>query len=450
MKKAEKTKTKKLEMKPKVVKERKTEERKTGRVLVKIEKPFVPPAAAPPSPGQIEPVQPAIEEWVEIKPYATQELEPMNLAPFMNYVYGTGEPFEFLIMNAPSPRVEGRRSVRYFVRCPSPDHARVTSDMLQGLGFFTCRETPPPIEGDIEAELQFASHFAASALPVDPFASRSGRGETPPSAAEILVGALTSGGALKIAVKSDPKARFEVYKWAQKRAGGTGGLMKGGQDAVFGVLQEAAVQRDIKDVRQAEFWTKRQRGREDENAKRRTDMASQRMGQNLLACDARAYGTPQQVDSITSAIPFPSNSLRVFRTRPISLSKPLKPSRSWLLNSLRKLALGGVAGSLALAWWARIFNPLRLGTVDIALISLALAAGIGILVFWRIKRSVVLSTRELATLFSLPVNVGRLPLEHAPPTTPRKPLLPLSSSSREGEKLISQNGEGKSGGDARD
>jgi hypothetical protein len=150
--------------------------------------------------------------------------------------------------------------------------------------------------------------------------------------------------------------------------------------------------------------------------------AELKLASNLFTCKILVFGNSlQTVQAIKKALPAaPTNRLKTFKTtkkpkqRPTTtLKTPTKYAirnnvlcRLWWTAPLSFLLLTGVLG---------FFNPIKLFTsgfssVDLVPLGLAVFFAVCLLVAFRKRQPIVLSTQELAQIIGLPTAIAKLPI----------------------------------------
>lgn len=369
--------------------------------------------------------------WLEVRAYRGQELEAGNMAPVINYVYNSGEPFESVAACTPSPREGMDRSViRWFLGVPDPGALEAVKSQLEGRGFYVTREDPPDPARmyDRWAELQMTDFFARGLLPSVSQQQRRRTLDGYPDVAGNLAGALSSGGALWMSFRADRGAEQEVHGWAGKREspGGGSGLL----DLLSGFIGALITKPSGGSSRGK--TTSGRSALETKNLREEAGTARSRASEGLLSCDARAYGTPDQINNIIRSLPFTSNALEVSDHGPLTenggreggeggdeegeceerFAPDPEPSTHRLKRTFGKYAPVLPLPLLPLLWWLGLWNPLRtFGDVLNTLPVLAAVGGSTALALWGSKNPIVMSVPELTLLTSLPLNLGTVPYE---------------------------------------
>ena len=139
---------------------------------------------------------------------------------------------------------------------------------------------------------------------------------------------------------------------------------------MFEVYQEAAIQRDIKDVSREAWWSYR-RYRDDKWVQKEVADAEKKMHENLFTCVIRLYGNKMQIENMRQALSSGMNRFKTFRTlRKAFFPQPLKkPRRIMLRNILNPLWWIAPLSLIAAAWYFGILDPFRLETVDLLCLS---------------------------------------------------------------------------------
>ena len=368
---------------------------------------------------------------------------PASFHQLLDSVYGTGMPFRFVIMNCESTSIKGRMVLNYLIEAPTATLAERFGHILRGHGYHTELVDPPAVGYDTAADLQMSGHYT---LPIIPLESD----QEPTLASDTIAGVLSGGGALEVVVQADPKARFGMTKYIRDHALPGGGIMSEMLRAGTGILEEGMVNRNPKEISRTAWFSERTQQRKEE-LRGKTQYYGPRLRQNHFACAITTYGNRGQPELIASTLPSFQNSLMVHRIRSPRGAKgtetrggcsippvPANPKRRWYAQPLRKLAISipmlAMLGSLA-AGTLIGRDPLAFRTVDIAQLVFFLGAAFAVWAFWRVKRPIVLTTRELAYIVSPPVNIMRHPIELAPPE-PEIEVLPEAPEEIQGEYAV--------------
>lgn len=366
--------------------------------------------------------------WVEVRgfPGPERDAPPACFTSVIDHLYGTGEPFEFLVAGMPSPDRPEQHEVRWFLRVSSPGLAGNIVANLRGHGLWAATTDPPELEAEYELPLQLCDHFAIPVIPLTQSVADPMRGPLRPEGTRTdiafgiqLASSLVGGGALRITARGDTRgAQREIHSWIHQGASGFfAGIGRSVADFLTGTAREVGRLDGSDDAR---IDSQRRRLEEAEHRRsevqRRQATAVSRLSNPLFACDVTIYGKGDQLPTILGGLPNVANSFSAFGVpkplaRPVDLSSPPhRPSRREAVRNLKPIALATFPILLFVALIAGWFQPLRLSPLDTALIVAAVAPMLFIWHLWRIPRPVVLEGRELALLVSIPPGFSNLPV----------------------------------------
>ena len=339
--------------------------------------------------------------WVEVRPLASGKFELRNFGGVLDYLYNTGKPFRFFAVNSPSVKVEGLRSVRFFLQLPNVDLAdRVANVLRTSLDAEIIKGSEPPARVyERCAEFELRNTYA---LPI------CSHNETPyTNPVDTVVGALTRGdAALEVLAVEDRRAREGILRYVGRKTGKSASFADAMVDAATGILGGFFGGRPStpKDKRQL-----------DPFVKERVDAAGWKVNRNLFRCELRAYGDSETVEAIGEAFPFAYNRLKVSRVSraveaPTSeLCKPRgRELKAALLSLLWLIPLLLIPSATFLLG---VFDPLRLANVDLTVIMLTAIPTAVLYAVFRRRSLLVLCTDELSLIVGVPTAVDKLPVE---------------------------------------
>ena len=129
---------------------------------------------------------------------------------------------------------------------------------------------------------------------------------------------------------------------------------------------------------------------------------TRRASQPWFVCDARAYGTQEQIGAIVASLGFPSNRFRVFRLRRRPAS--IDPSLQILRSAIRQGAILSPLAFPPLLWWLGWWHPLGIlqDVMSIWPLGLALVLHLVIRSAWRMRKTIAMTIGELSLLVSMP------------------------------------------------
>ena len=338
--------------------------------------------------------------WVEVRPLAFGKFAVRNFAGVLDYLYNAGKPFRFFAVNCPSAKVEGLRTVRFYLQFPSVELAdRVANVVRTSLDVEVVVGSEPPVKVyERCADFQLSSTYA---LPI------CHHKEAPcANPLDAVVGALTRGdAALEVLAVEDRRARGGILRYVERKMGRSASLEDAILDAVMGIF----------DAFSGGPPPKAGDKRLDPFTRERVEAASWKLNRNLFRCELKAYGDSETVETVGEALPFAYNRLRVGRvykaveapTR--ELRKPRGMELKAVLLSMLWLIPLLLIPSAALL--LGLFDPLRLANVDLTVIALAVIPSALLYAAFRRKPPLVLCTDELSLIVGLPTAVERLPVE---------------------------------------
>ena len=354
--------------------------------------------------------------WIEVRPLrAARSAGSGSIRGVLDVLHNSGRPFRFVAVGAPDPELMGKKTVRFYFEFPDEESKRYFTNLFTAmLDVEIHEEAPPRLRFERRADLELARHYAhpvvrpesSSMLPLDGICS-----------------ALAEGGAFEVVACGDAAAKTAVHQFVYDRMHGKPSFARAVADAALDVYQEAAIQRDVKDVSREAWWSYR-RYRDDRWVQREVADAERKMHENLFTCEVRLYGDKVQIENMKQALPSGMNRFRVFRTlRKAVFPQPLKkPRRITLRNILNPLWWIAPIGLVGAAWFFGVFNPFRLETLDLTVLAGAALTSAVLAFLLRRRNPIVLSVSELSALVGLPSSPGRLPVRFGTSTFSMKPL----------------------------
>ena len=367
--------------------------------------------------------------WIEVRPLRTaREVSPESLRGILDVLHNSGKPFRFLAVGTLDPELMDKKTVRFYFEFPDEETKRYFKNLfMASLDVEVHENEPPKMHFERCIDLELARHFAHPVL----------RTEAPSMfPLDGICGALADGGAFEVVACGDVGAKTSVHQFVYDRMHGKPTFAKAIADTAFEVYQEAAVQRDIKDVSREAWWSYR-RYKDDKWVQREVADAEKKMHENLFVCEVRLYGNKTQIENMKQALPSGMNRFRAFKTiKRVFTPQPLKkPRRIMLRNILNPLWWITPLGMIAATWYFDIFNPFRLGVIDLAVLTVVAFTSAALAFALRKKNPIVLSASELSAIVGLPRNPGRLPLKFGTSAFSMKPLpeRPAEMGSRKAE-----------------
>jgi hypothetical protein len=349
--------------------------------------------------------------WLEVRPYIGQELRIANYLDAISVMHGLGGEFEFLMASGPDPaeigRVpEPRRVVRYFVRCPDETSRDVIKNVLINVGFDVSErrvefegnsllwwEPDVRVRYEMEAELELAAHYGSTPLvPEEERYERTFEQFVRPI--ENLHAALLGGGALRVAVRAEDKAKLHVKIPGVSRDGAAA------RDAA--VYHASGFARSLLTLGRPDGIGEETRRAPPQVDWRALEEHTRRVSRPWFVCDVRAYGTEEQIRGIIAALVYPRSRFKMFRRRRTlgELKPRLMEARAtaWRYATLLPLAIP------LLLLWRGLWNPMLVLEEPSQLLPLALALALPptLRAVWRPRKTVAMTAGELSLLVSLP------------------------------------------------
>ena len=360
--------------------------------------------------------------WIEIRPLRTaQSLDPEAIKGILDVLHNSGRPFRFVAVGASDPELMGKKTVRFYFEFPDEEMKRYFKKLFTTtLNVEVHEKKPPELSFERCVDLELARHFAHPVI----------RPESPSMLPlDGICSALADGGAFEVIACGDVGAKTSIHQFVYDRMHGKPSFTKAVADSVFEVYQEAAIQRDIRDVSREAWWSYR-RYRDDKWVQKEVADAEKKMHENLFTCVIRLYGDKMQIENMRQALPSGMNRFKVFRTlRKVFFPQPLKkPRRIMLRNILNPLWWIAPLSLIGAAWYFGILDPFRLETIDLAILAGAALTSAVLAFILRKRNPIVLSTSELSAIVGLPRNPGRLPLRFGTSAFSMKPLPDASAS----------------------
>jgi len=358
-------------------------------------------------------------KWIEIRPLPASRLSAGSFMDVLGVLYNSGRPFKFVIASCPSQIVEGRFSIRFFFHADEMLVDRVKSLLRVSLGVQVIDGSKPPKSMyPLSADLGLKAHFAL------PIADLAGRSQLNPI--DSIAAALAKGeGAVEVSAVGDAGARGKILKWIMEKTGRSPGFAAilfnsalGILDAVLGAPAKGSQLRaDLNPV-----------------AKARVSMAAEKANRKLFRCSVKVYGDREVLDAVLDVLPSSAANRLVRRgvRKAAQLSQLAEEPPTYALrNAINSLAWLPSAALLGASFLAGAFNPLRLASIDMALIVLAVLMAAAIKTAVPSRRPIILSAEELGLMVGLPTEVGRLPVELGASPITREQFIPAAGKAQE-------------------
>jgi len=344
-----------------------------------------------------------VGSWIEIRPLRTaRSFSPDSIKRILKILYNSKKPFRFVAASFPDQELMNKNIIKFYFEFPDEDTKRYFANLLAtSLDIEVFEAKPPKLRFERCAELELARHFA------HPIFRPDAQNEMP--MIDNICNALVNGGAFEIVAVGDIGAKTAVHQFVYDRMHGKPSFAKSIADTAFDVYQEAAIQRDVKDVSREAWWSYR-RYKDDKWVQKEVADAEKKMHEGLFTCEVRLYGDRIQIENMKQSLPSGMNRFKIFKT----IKNVVFPPR---LKKPRR-----IIGAL---WFFGIFDPLRLGEIDLVILA-GIAVFSAVLAFTLRKRiPIVLSETEMSLLVGLPNNPGRLPIRFGISSFSLKPSFPL-------------------------
>lgn len=361
---------------------------------------------SPPGGGR-EPEPTSQERWVELRLPRGTSVRSLNLLGLWNTLYRLGETFDFVVGAYQSDRWKDRSSLRFFVGS-TPEVVEHLKAVARSLGLRILDCSPPQLGEGLD--LQMADYFGYLIAPPEKGPRPEDEEARVVRYSEELLSALSHGGAVWVRGRAEPRATVVIRRRGAAPPGD--GWLKDLGRGMSGILPSIDGKRG-EEIRRREMEQKRQAVEE------RKAFASLRTSEPLMVVGMRIMGTPEEISRIAAALPSPTrpgeSSLQEYGRS----SDPLPvPTLGGWGPALRKPAilLSFFLPFLLLSRAMGVFPfSLRIpGAAGMAVwILLPFLCALWVWARWKVWKPIVLSTRELATLFSFPVHPERFSLEFA-------------------------------------
>lgn len=375
--------------------------------------------------------------WVELRPLITSKLETANFTPILDSLHILGAPFRFIISTATTiDEVTGneRGLVRFFLQFPDePTRKQMTNIIKTLLDVEVIGETSPLNQQHHQwggefgfcLDLELAKNYA---LPIMVGGGSQSHQVLGVNLVDRLVASMSGLDlCVEVVAQADPNAVLGVQKFVYEKlqgksssslGGGVGGAFLG----AFVDLVGAGVGKNSKNEAYAAKGRSGQ-NRVDAWSRELVKNAELKLASNLFTCKVRVFGNSlHDILVVKNALPAaPTNKLKAFKITkkpkqqpPTVLKKPSRyPFRNnvlcrlWWIVPLSILLFTGCLG---------LFSPLNLfsapssSIMDVGVVVLAVTAAFCLLIAYRRRNAIVLSTQELAQIAGLPTAIEKLPV----------------------------------------
>ena len=115
--------------------------------------------------------------------------------------------------------------------------------------------------------------------------------------------------------RGDPKGAVNIESEIYELEHGKASWSKAFTDMGIGLLAEAAVHRDMHDIRREKWWQYGQQYKTSARRAQAIEIGRQKAIRLLFTCDVRIYGgAPSTLESVKGSLPSFINRFRTFRT----------------------------------------------------------------------------------------------------------------------------------------
>ncbi|MCL2288742.1 MAG: hypothetical protein FWC33_06200 [Candidatus Bathyarchaeota archaeon] len=351
------------------------------------------------------------EYWVEVRPLVTAELATSNFAPIIDALHSLAEPFRFLVIDTCIGSVCERRLVRFYFQFKDEQTRKQMSNVIRALLDVEVVSADPPVQQyRFKTDLELAKNYALPIITVD------NQAKTQVNLIDRIVASLAGTDAcVEVTAIADPHAILGVQKYLYNKVSRKSGLGKAFFDPVVDLIGEAAGRGSNEPNR-----GKMVQPKIDPWVRECLKQGEMKLASKLFTCKIIIKSsTSQGVQGVKNALPAAMNHFKPFKTDKKQTQPPTstlkKPSRYTLKNNL-----------LCNLWWSMpimvllfasflgLFNPLKITPsilgLDVGLLGLAACLAVSLLVAFRKRQPIVLSTPELAQIIGLPTAVAKLPV----------------------------------------
>jgi hypothetical protein len=376
------------------------------------------------------------EQWIEVRPLITAELETANFAPVIDALYTVAKPYRFLVMDTCDERVGDRRLVRFYFQFKDEQTRKQMANIIRALLDVEVMATDPPEQQhSVSVDLELAKNYALPIIAVD------SQDKTQVNLIDRIVASIAGTNAcIEVTAIADPNASLGVQKYLYDKNSRKSGVGKAVFDPVVDLIGEAAGRGPNEPVK-----GKMVQPKIDPWVKECLKQGEMKLASKLFTCKILIKSnTTQDIQAVKNALPTAMNHFKTFKTdkkqkQQTTTSILSKPSRHVLRNNLLcNLWWTIPLAILLLAGLTGLFNPLKVTsskvTTDTALLILTICLTFCLFVVFRKRQPIVLSTQELSQIIGLPTATAKLPIALGKTPNSRMQLLTIIDN-QENKKL---------------
>jgi len=359
--------------------------------------------------------------WVEVRPLVSSELLSANFVAVLDALHSLGVSFRFFLFAPRDGGGGGNRSlVRFFLQFfDEPTRVQMSNIIRTVLDVEVVGGADlPKCQYRFCADLELAKNYA---LPIVFNCSQQG--------VEVnLVDRLVASAAgldvcVEVAAKADPNAAGGIEKFVYDKLSHKSGVGALFLDPLVD-LMGAGIGKDSK-IESSAVRGGRLGSGVDCWSRELVKQAELKLSSNLFTCQIRIWGNSlQSIQVVKKALPAAAtNRFKAFKT-----TRSPKHSPTTLRSPTRYMVRNNV---LCRLWWAvplsiflcvgvfGLFNPLKLvfsssflllSVGDVGFVVFVVFLAVCLLVGFRRRQPIVLSTFELAQIVGLPTAIEKLPL----------------------------------------
>ncbi len=351
------------------------------------------------------------QQWVEVRPLITAELEPANFAPVIDMLYNLAKPYRFLVVDTCDGCVCDRGLVRFYFQFADEQTRQQMASIIRALLAVEVVLADPPVQQyKFRVDLELAKNYALPIIAVD-----SQEKKQVNIIDRIVASIAGTNTCVEITALADPNASLGVQKYLYDKISRKSGLGKAIFDPAIDLIGEAAGKSPNEPAK-----GKMTQPTIDPWVKECLKQGEMKLTNKLFTCKIQIKSnTPQNAQTVKNALPTAMNHFKTFKTdkkqKQSSAGSLSKPSRHVLRNNL-----------LCNLWWTiplaillpagliGLFNPLKLAsskfTTDTMFLILAVCLAFCLFALFRKRQPIVLSTQELSQIIGLPTATAKLPV----------------------------------------
>ena len=351
------------------------------------------------------------EQWIEVRPLITAELEASNFAPVLDVLYNLAKPYRFLVVDTCDENVCDRRLVQFYFQF-SDEHTRqqMASIIRALLAVEVVLADPPEQQYKFRVDLELAKNYALPIIAVD------SQEKKQVNIIDRIVASLAgTNTCIEVTAIADPNASLGVQKYLYDKISRKSGLGKAVFDPVIDLIGEAAGKSPSEPAK-----GKMVQPKIDPWIRECLKQGEMKLASKLFTCQIQIKSnTPQDAQAVKNALPTAMNHFKTFKTdkkpQQSSAGSLRKPSRHVLRNNLHcNLWWTIPLATLLFAGLIGLFNPLKITspkfTPDTMFLILAVCLAFCLFAIFRKRQPIVLSTQELSQIIGLPTATAKLPV----------------------------------------